>query len=238
MTGSCTSRSYRKEQYYKPGYHRTLPPPPDIRKVVLNQATEMVPSSQAPSIRQSANAKEVISSGNTTVIGDYVAAAFSQHDSKWLVQATGNATMNTVLQGINKGDITVDRHYIFIVIGHNQLQSSSKGSVIFSVKQIVASIRNKNPAAKIFFSALLPRPVDNDTVKPLIVKFNRALCAAIHEVQKRDIRVLLLPVQHQFIVDSKPVMQYYNEDGFSLSDQGAACLKKELFRLAGFLQNK
>ena len=40
--------------------------------------------------------------------------------------------------------------------------------------QIINIIRQRNKHAKIFISALLPRPVDNQDVKPLINKFNRA----------------------------------------------------------------
>ena len=128
--------------------------------------------------------KEVISSGNTTIISDYIGTCFPLHDRKWLVQAKGTATIQSVIQQIQQGSITVDRHYIFLLIGHNQLQAVKKASISTIYKTLIKLIRSKNLEAKIFVSALLPRPVDNQQAKPLIVKFNRIIATLVNNVRK------------------------------------------------------
>ena len=156
---------------------------------------------------------------------------------KWLVQATGNATLQSLTHEIEENRITVDRHYVFIMIGHNQLQLTEKSKVIQLFTALIQAIRARNNWGKIFVVALLPRPVDNDTAKPLIVKFNRAMAQAIGRIRKRDQRVLLLPAQHKFILDASPIIQYYHENKYCLSQLGGQVLKDALFQLAGFVKN-
>ena len=181
---------------------------------------------------------EVVSSGSTTIISDYIVSAFNKHDAKWLVQVIGNVTINNVAEAIRMSAITVDRHYIFLVISHNQLRSVTKSQINLGFRSIVDLIRQKNKHAKIFISALLPRPIDNKEVKPLIIKFNRALAVTVNQVWKQDPRVLLLTVQHDFVKDGQPLEHLYAEDRFMLNEQGVAMLKKRLFKLAGFTKNK
>ena len=82
--------------------------------------------------------------------------------------------INTIIDAMLMNDITVDRHYIFVVVRHNQLRYMTKSQINTGFWQIINIIRQRNKHAKIFISALLPRPVDNQDVKPLINKFNRA----------------------------------------------------------------
>ena len=219
---------------------RKLPPPPDVRHVVMDATSA---NCHAPTVCTGAEethskeaARPKISSGNTTLIGDYVAASFDKHDKKWLVQATGNATFQSLCDDIRNRVITVDRSYIFFVVGHNQIRQISKASVYAGCSTLVDLVRRANPPAKIF-SALLPRLVDNQEAKPLIVKFNRALATAINRIKKTDPRVILLPVQHAFIKDTKPIWQLYEENGFMLNKQGVAVLKHSMFAHAGFVKN-
>ena len=85
------------------GYNRDycelqlLPPPPDVRRVILSQEPQLRCTQE---VGDNA-AKEVISSGNTTIIGDYIAAAFDKYDAKWLVQVVGNVTIQSIVQGIH-----------------------------------------------------------------------------------------------------------------------------------------
>ena len=215
-----------KEECSSHNSDRILLPLPDVRKVAFDQQNS-----------RDTKCKEVVSSGNTTIIGDHFAATFQQHDRKWLVQATGNATFQSTLLAIQEGTITLDRHYIFIVISHNQLQMAKNSQLGHVVEEFLKLIRSKNVAAKIFINALLPRPVDNDTAKPLIVKFNRILAMTVNKVQKADNRIILLPVQHRFIKDSAPRLELFNQDLFTLNKHGAALLKASMFELAGFIKN-
>ena len=148
-----------------------------MRKVVCRDphaATVVKPAqhdNERPEERQ-ASVPDSISSGNTTIIGDYIATGFDKHDKKWLVQAAGNATYQSVIQSVKEGSITVDRRYIFLVLGHNQIHQVSKSLVSQAVQQLVKVIRARNTTVKIFFAALLPHLVDNQVVKPLIIKMN------------------------------------------------------------------
>ena len=215
-----------KEECSSHNSHRIFPPLPDVRKVVFDQQNS-----------QDTKCKEVVSSGNTTIIGDYVATTSQQHDRKWLVQATGNVTFQSTLLAIQEGTITLDRHYIFVVIGHNQLQMAQNSQLGHVVEEFLKFIRSKNVAAKIFINALLPCLVDNNTAKPLIVKFNRILTTTVNKVRKADDRIILLPVQHPFIKDMVPRLELFNQDLFTLNKHGAALLKANMFELVGFIKN-
>ena len=72
---------------------------------------------------------QVISPYNTTLIGDYIATAFKGTDNKWLVQATGNAMFQSVIRDVEHDTIKVDKKYIFIALGHNQLHTLNKGVI-------------------------------------------------------------------------------------------------------------
>ena len=182
-------------------------------------------------------AKETISRANTTIIGDYVLGCYKNDDSKWVVQCMGNATLQSVVLSLQHNNLDVQKRYIFILIGHNQIMSSTKGTVADAVAEIVQEIRFKNQSARIYFAAILPRPIDNDNTKPLIVKFNRNLFAAVARVSKTIKKVKFLVVQHRFIHHSKPVTGLFNSDLITLNEAGAKTLKSSLFELAGFAMN-
>ena len=167
LIGSYSHWSYTTDKNYYKCSRRVLPPPPDVRRVVDMNAYRLATVTNSKPL-------EVISSGNTMIIGDYIPSSFNWHDAKWLVQATGNAMINTIIDAMLMNDITVDRHYIFVVVRHNQLRYMTKSQINTGFWQIINIIRQRNKHAKIFISALLPRPVDNQEVKPLINKFNRA----------------------------------------------------------------
>ena len=57
---------------------------------------------------ESVKQKLEISALNTTLIGDYIAAVFPEHQHKWLVPSQGNATFPSTLDMINQGLVTVD----------------------------------------------------------------------------------------------------------------------------------
>ena len=144
------------------------------------------------------DSEKCISNQNTTIISDYTVSGFIEYDAKWFVQAVGNATFQSVTQEIQQHKINVQHRYIFISLGHNQLYSAGKKWVKQSVLMLVTTIRSQNLQCKIFFLELLPRLVDNNTAKPLIVNFNRSLYKAVQAVSNSMGRVLFLPVQHHF----------------------------------------
>ena len=175
---------------------------------------------------------------NTTIIGDYVASVFADADAKWKKQMHGNATWSSVLNGIQQGDISVQFWYIFLMVGHNQIRSASRAEIVLLVQQTVMLIREINEEARIFVSAILPRPVDNEIAKPFIVNFNRWLVLAMNKISKSYYRVHFLPVQHHFLTNGLPTLHLFNEDKFTLNPRGAALLKATLFKLAGFKRNQ
>ena len=248
MTGSYTITSRDNEQHCRESSRRVLPLPPDVRNVILMQQnlSAMLPDwlkEDQPSNKEQfavpvqSNVQQInkmVSSGNTTLIGDYIAASFPVHDKKWLIQASGNATIGFIIQAIKEDNITVDRRYIFITVGHNQVRSITRGEINNYFTQLIQVIRKKNAQCKIFVTMLLPRLVDNDEMKPVIIKFNRVLSQIMGKINWNDHRVLLLAVQHSFIKDAVPIQHYYNQDRYTPSKAGASTLKKPMFELAGF----
>ena len=234
---------------------RILPPPPDVRRVVIKDeegSNFAVPEwfqVDVPVVNETfrldmntvslppVRVQEVVSSGNTTLIGDQIAASFHQHDSKWLVQAADRATVGSVIEGINTGSITLDRRYIFISIGHNQLDAVHRGSVKPMFNALISLIRQKNEAAKIFVVGLLPKPLLNDVAKPQIVKFNRILAETVSRIKKNDHRVLFMPAHLEFTFEGQPKTQMFERDLVHLSKIGKQMFKRTLFDLAGFTVN-
>ena len=183
------------------------------------------------------SAKEVISAANTTIIGDYVVGCFSKQDNKWLVQVKGNATLQSLVWDVQHDNLIVDRRYIFLVIGHNQLWTITKGIVVDTLMELVEEIRGRNQAGRIFVSAVLPRLVDNELAKPRLVKLNPALFAAVRRISVKHQKVNFLAVQHHFLIGSIPNQELFMEDKIMPNEKGARVLKAALFNLAGFEMN-
>ena len=243
-----------------------LPLPPDIRQVTQAQsrqeATFQVPDyllDDSPSVEtHTRQVQEVvqeilsdlnqgidsqkkrnieISSVNTTIIGDYVASVFGQSDRKWKVQSPGNATWASTLQGIKDKLISVDFRYVFFLLGHNQIRVSKRVDIVRIVFEVIAQVREINPEARIFICSILPRPVDNEEAKLLIVNFNRWISLAVNKAAKQFFRVHHIPIQHHFINAGVPKLFLFNQDQFTLNARGALLLKTKVFQLAGFKKN-
>ena len=236
-----------------------MPPPPDDRRVVFGESqekerniqlveqlrhipvvnevgTSVVPEKQQE--RPSLNNKLEISCANTTLIGDYISTIFPEYQRKWLVQASGNATFASVLAAIQEGLITVDRRYVFFQLGGNQIRTASADSMFENAVKLVTAVRDRKLDARIFFIGILPRPVDNEFVKPLIMKANRWMAHAVDRIQKMFQKVRFLPVQLAFIEGSVPKQQLFDaQDQHTLNLAGAALFRAKVFKLAGFVQN-
>ena len=165
-TSSATSKSY---SYNDKSYnsHKTkfrhfiqkiLPPPADVRKVEVRQPAAMEipkwmrtdvppqPSEFSMGTRCQLNkgpaqANMTISNLNTTLIGDYVAATLSEYDEKWLVQVFGNATFASILEMIHKDKLIINRRYIFIQLGGNQIRTSTTSSMLRVMMEMVMALR-------------------------------------------------------------------------------------------------
>ena len=239
-----------------------LPPPPDIREVVVKDSGKLpdwlqddslvkdtfgiIPTQSPAVIRPEVHSttvsavtvKEVISSGNTTLIGDYSASTFEKHDPKWLVQSFGNATWQSTLKMIRDKVIVVDRHYIFLSMGGNQLVLANKANTYQNLLSVVQMILSLNSTAKLFVISILPRPIDNDSVKPLIVKVNRILRDTVMKVQKQQIRISYINMANQFLDDDNdPEVAWYNSDLLTLNKSGCAKFRRLAFAGAGFIPN-
>ena len=178
----------------------------------------------------------IISSGNTTLIGDDMCAMYNKFDPKWLIQVKKGATVQSTGIAIQEGAVVCDRRYVFILLGHNQIVQCERNIVKKLFHGLVDLIRSKNRLAKIFVAALLPSP--SKKAKQNIVKFNRSLSEAINARNKTDSRIIFLPVQHAFTEFGRMKSEYFNKDATSLNIQGTMTLTKEMFRLAGFTENK
>ena len=179
-----------------------------------------------------------ISSANTTIIGDFTVAVFPEFSSKWLVQSHGNATFTLVLDMIRQNQITVRRRYVFVALGANQVCTTDTQKLFQLVSQLIMEINEKSVDSRIFMLGVLPRPIDDQLIKPLIAKFNRGLLNAVDCISKFMDRVKYLPVQLKFIQDSWAVMQFFDEkDKLTLNKMGAALYKKTAFEMTGFVKN-
>ena len=211
---------------------------------VSDQQTNSHPYQQSPQERymnithQPQKPKLEISSVNTTLIGDYTSTIFDEFSTKWLVQAVGNATFSSTLESIQQGLTTVDRRYIFIQLGGNQLRTADSDNVYNNLLNLIVIIRDRNPESRIFIVAVIPRPIDNDQVKVLIMKMNRWLRGAVERVARMFQGVKFLPVQLAFLNGAVPNQQLYNEnDQLTLNDAGARVFKQQVFKLARFARN-
>ena len=218
-----------------------LPPPPDIRKVVLQNISNKgdVTTIHTPHKPREASAKKMeISALNTTLVGDYIASVFPEYSSKWLVQAQGNATFASVVEAIQQDVVTVDRRYVFFQLGGNQIRSADAHNTFNNVLNLVAMVRNRKADSRIYFIAVLPRPVENDQVKVLVMKSNRWISHAVERVNNMMGRVTFLPVQLKFLNGSQPRMEFFHaDDRLTLNTAGALMFKEEVFKLAGFVRN-
>ena len=161
----------------------------------LKQEMVEVPQQQIPVARN-----VDITASNTTLIGDYTSVVFTAMDSKWLVQAQGNAMFASTLALIKDHMLITDRRYVFFQLGGNQVCSSDRNKLFSQILDIVVTVRESNPLLHIFFIGVLPRIVDNEDIKPFIVRFNRWLASVVNEVNIVFERVRFLPVQLHFLV--------------------------------------
>ena len=182
--------------------------------------------------------KPEISTLNTTLIGDYISTVFPEYSSKWLVQAQGNTTFTSTLQNIHDGLITVNRQYVFFQIGGNQIRSATSAIIFDHILSLVVAVRECNATSRIFFIAVLPRPVEDQQAKPFIAKFNRWMANNVERVDKLFGKVKFLPVQHHFLDGNAPKIQLFrNDDALTLNEAGAATFRSAVFRHAGFVKN-
>ena len=178
-----------------------------------------------------------ISPENTTLIGDYISVALLNSRS-WLVQVFGNATFQSTTDKIIEQSLTVDKKYIFLQIGGNQIRSASKHSTFNQLLKTVTAVRQYNHDCKIFVVGVLPRPVENESAKPFIIKFNRWLKSACDRINAFFANVKFIPAQLSFIDSTGPKLQYFNSDDLlTLNELGADLLKRMLFSHAGFVRN-
>ena len=79
--------------------------------------------------------------------------------------------------------------------------------------------------------------VDNQQVKPLLVKFNRWLANAVGRMNVLFDRVKFLPVHVKFLDEHGPMVELFNDDQLTLNAARARLLKITIFEMAGFVRN-
>ena len=250
---SENNSSSRNDQNSTTFVRSILPPPPDERRVVLKQvqntpqhisrnadveaSTSCQPMNDA-GLPQQDRQQLQISARNTTLIGDYISTVFPEFQSKWMVQATGNATFSSTMEALQQGLIVVNRKYIFLQLGGNQIRSADAVNTFNNILNLVVAIRERSSESRIFLIGVLPRPVENDQAKPYIMRINRWFTHAVERVDKLLGKVKFLPVHLKFLNGSQPRLELFREDdGITLSPAGAMVFRNEVFRLAGFVRN-
>ena len=246
MTGYAGRSSTSRDRSFDSFVKSILPPPPDVRRVVQRQKEDERswsvwhrPIMQEPYMQSQVKAtKPTISSLNTTLIGDYVAAAFPEHGTQWLVQAQGNATLESVLVQIKQQVVIVDRHYVFFQLGGNQIRTTDFDKIFSAVLNLVVITRERNSQSRIFFLGVLPRPIDNQEAKPYVVRFNRWMANAVDQVGKIFEKIRFLPIQLHFIQESAPKEHLFRQDQpLMINEAGARIFKEHVFLMAGFARN-
>ena len=129
------------------GFIRSILPPPPDKRIVQFQHNQ-IQQNQVPILQASKPAStEVkvqqihITNLNTTLIGDYIAAVYPEYQDKWLVQVIGNATFNSTLDAIIKENLIINRKYIFLQLGGNQVRTSNKSNVHKQLLAVIVAIR-------------------------------------------------------------------------------------------------
>ena len=106
--------------------------------------------------------------------------------------------------------LIVDRRYVFFHLGGNQVRTSERNKLYSQILDIVVTVRQSNPLSRIFFIGVLPRLVDNEDIKPFIVRFNHWLAAVVNEVNNVFEKVKFLPVQLHFIAGTSPRAELFD----------------------------
>ena len=155
------------------------------------------------------------------------------------MQVQGNATLGSTLALIKDQMLEIQRRYIFIQLGGNQVRSADRVKIYSQVLELVVAICNKSPDSRIFFIGVLPRIVDNCDIKPFIVKFNRWLASAVCEVDVVFKKIKFLPVHLKFLDGVIPKRNMFNTQNNSLllSSTGAVYFREVTFQMAGFVKN-
>ena len=221
-----------------------LPLPPDKRNVqmkmekrpqivqaqqAMDHRSVVIESEQVQTSTSVVRQKIEISSANTMLIGDYSSAVFSPLDARWLVQAQGNATFASILTLIKEDMIAVDRRYVFLQMGGNQVMTSDRQKIHSQVLELVVAIRQKNANSTIYFVGVLPRVVNNEEIKPFIMKFNRWLATSVKEVDIIFEHVRFLPVYLKFIEGNVPKLHLFDpQNSLLLSPAGAELFRQSL----------
>ena len=162
---------------------------------------------------------------------------FPEFQLKWLVQAHGNLTFNSVLQQIKDGLITIDRTYVFFQLGGNQVLSANNDNFFQQILNLVVAVRERRNDSRIYFLGILPKPIDNENVKPFICRANRWMSVAVDRINKMFSRIKFLPIQLKFLNGNLPRKELFNQDGITLNPAGAQVFKTQVFQLAGFVKN-
>ena len=121
-----------EQQEFRTFIASILPPPPDVSKVMFsNQLMASHDIMQSDIMSKPAVNRQIENSPeNTTIISDYTLASFLNSDSKWLVQAQGNAMLSSTLALVKDSMLVIDKRYIFIQLGGNQVFSLNKDKVM------------------------------------------------------------------------------------------------------------
>lgn len=109
-----------------------------------------------------------------------------------------------------------DKDIILVHVGTNDVYTSTLEQMMKEMKLLTDWIHRRNPKAKLFLSAILPRPRDFWTTQPKIIDFNRAV--AEKEVQWNFTYVHT----YNFFQRARlPKAEMYYEDHLHASDKGA-----------------
>ena len=248
--GRWFNSSFTREETSRNSSRYYLPPPPDIRQIVvktpqrdtgLSVIHENVTQRLGPPVEKTSpltpnlSPNGSITAINTTIIGDTTIQHLATNDSKWEVQILPEVTSASLQEKIENDAVNIYKRYIFLVVGGNNCYNIKKTEVFHQIRMICYAIFSRNEVAKIFFSGVLPQFKLLWMSRQQITQYNRYLCAAIKKLQKEFPRVCYIPSQLRFH-DIQPA-NFFFEDTNSLNEYGCLRLKNALLEGAGFVSS-
>ena len=182
--------------------------------------------------------KPTLSPENTTFIGDAVFTNLAASKNTWLVQIIPHLTCKMLIEMILDDKIKVDKKYIFIAVGSAQLYTIGADDIVHFIDKIVDVVMAINFSSRIYIISAIPRPHDNEQVRPYIVDFNRQISKEVRRKERGYSSISYIAVQNDFLKNRVPDERYYSNDRFTLNAQGCKRFKQLVLEAAGFQKNE
>lgn len=163
------------------------------------------------------------------LLGDSMARCIPTSDAVILPVVRDDYQFGLIAQDIVSGAVDIQYKYVVVWAGAHAIHRVQLCDVPAQLKSLVNVICNRNPTAKVFISALLPKPRENHITEQLMITFNRGIKAAVNYIQQQGFDIHFLESHLLFLDGDKnilrPIIDSF-DDGFHLNVHGAHRLRK------------